>query len=126
MEKSSATVHEQAEDDSNGHLQPMLHGKPQLLPGASPTIQWESDPRHLREDPRWELFFDVYDSFLIVITLVLLAKTSLCVYAYNKDKWARGIYLDTVSMLTLNLIRFNEQVSPELILEPVSLLTTPS
>lgn len=113
IEKAATiTVQEHPEDESNGQSQPMLHGQPQLLPGHSPTITFDSDPRHLAEDWKWELFFDVYDSFLVVITLVLLAKTSLCIYAWNRDKAARGLYLDTVSSMTLNLIRFNEQVSP--------------
>lgn len=111
VEKTNITIQEHAEDEANAHLQPMLHGEPKLLPGHSPTITFDADPRHLAEDWKWELFFDIYDSFLLVITLVLLAKTSLCIFAWKHDRNAHGIYLDTVSAMTLNLIRFNEQVS---------------
>lgn len=79
---------------------------------TSPS-HWPAQPGTLVNDPRWALMLDIYDSFLIVVATVLLLKTSLCIYAWRKDRNFSGKELDSVSLLTINLIKFNEQVSDE-------------
>lgn len=85
-------------------------------PSAADLIQpqpvhWPAQSGTLVNDPRWALMLDIYDSFLIVVAIVLLLKTSLCIYAWKKDRDYSGKELDSVSPLTTNLIKFNEQAS---------------
>lgn len=96
-------------NDSFGMPQTHLAAPP--LP-TSPAY-WPAQPGTLVNDPRWTLMLDIYDSFLIVVATVLLLKTSLCIYAWRKDRVFSGKELDSVSPLTINLIKFNEQASDE-------------
>lgn len=107
---ASSSVKEEVEDDAKDHPQSMLLAPIQQNPGDAIHPHEPMQGAALTEDRWWELFYDIYDSFLIAIAVVLLVKTSLCVYAYNKDKYSRGLSLDAVSRMTVYLIRFNEQV----------------
>lgn len=104
-------VQEISEDGRNDDVQPMLSEQRATHSDTLPPTQWPYQAGTLVEDPRWELLYDLYDSFLLIVAIVLILKTSLCIYAWNHDKMFRGKYLDAVSPLTLRLIEFNEQVS---------------
>lgn len=107
----SVNVRGVGDENRNEDVHPILTQQPTAYWDSPATPQWPSQPGTLVEDPRWELMYDLYDSFLIVIAVVLLVKTSLCIYAFDLDKYNRAKFLDAVSPLTLKLIRFNEQVS---------------
>ena len=107
----SLNVKEVGNDNADDDGIPMLNEQRATYSSSSFAAQWPSQPGTLVEDPRWELLYDLYDSFLVIIAIILILKTSLCIYAFNKDKAYTGKYLDAVSPLTLNLIQFNEQAS---------------
>lgn len=90
--------------DSNDDEDPMLRP-----PSPLPMISWE--PETLSEDPWWTIFYDAYDTFLCLLALTLMVKTSLVIYAWTIDKENHGPNLDKVSSLTKKLIAFNDQVS---------------
>lgn len=71
------------------------------------------DPSPLTEPFLWEVWYTSYDCGLVAIAVLLLLKTSLVIYAYNMDKYNRGLNLDAVSELTKALIRLNDQVCYE-------------
>lgn len=104
------SIKEVGDDSANDDFQPMLNEQRTAYTTLPPTTQWPHQPATLVEDPRWELLYDLYDIFLMIVAIILIIKTSLCIYAFSIDKMFRGKYLDGVSALTLKLIEFNEQV----------------
>lgn len=81
--------------------------------------QWPVEPGSLVADRQYDIFMTVYDSFLCAIPLFLIAKTSLCIYAHNLDKYHSGYTIDAVSRLTIFLLNFNDQVSLRHVLPPL-------
>jgi hypothetical protein len=71
---------------------------------------WAAEPKHLRADVTSERLMLVFDIFLIAIPAVLIIKIILCLIAYGIDKWKRNISIETVSPLSVFLVKFNEQV----------------
>lgn len=73
--------------------------------------QWPIEPGSIVADRRYDIFMTIYDIFLCAIPLFLIAKTSLCIYAHQLDKYNSGYSIDAVSQLTTLLLNFNDQVS---------------
>lgn len=106
-EKKTAisTVEELNEDGSKSLPQDRPNGQ---------TQQNLFEPRHLTEDQFWETLYDALDYGIVAITIALLVKTSLCIYAYYHDAPNRGLTLDAASLLSRGLIYLNGQVSQHL------------
>lgn len=68
-------------------------------------------PQELRPDRTTRRLATAYDSFLIAIPVILIAKIVLCIVASRIDRWHQNVDLDAVSMLTISLVKFNGQVS---------------
>lgn len=103
IDKKGASVQVHDVDPSNDQ-------HPMLQPGSPPPAMM-TEPDTLEEERQYEILYDLYDTFLCLLAFMLIVKTSLVVYANSRDQYNRGLLVDQVSPLTLNLIQFNEQVS---------------
>lgn len=97
------------ESDSTLNTQPT---RPRLVRRPTPAIE----PESLSHDSRSEVFYNVYDIFLCVLAVALLVKTTLVIFAWEKDRIWRGAELDRVSHMTKSLIELNDEVRPNRIL----------
>lgn len=79
-------------------------------------------PKHLVADRLWQITWNAYDSFLCIVSIVLIVKTSLCVVAYRRDGLESGSNIDSISFLTIFLIQFNEQVCANILIRSKDLL----
>lgn len=115
----SVSVHQIGSDDD---LEPILP-RQDLAPLSHP--QWHSQqPDSLGEDPMWEFFFSAYDFFLCFLAFASILKTSLVIYAWHYDRKNSDWRVDNVSLLTLKLLDFNEQVVTVFTIVFITIMTT--
>jgi hypothetical protein len=107
--------------EKNGQPQvPTAHHADSNLPTAS----WPSEPIDLVPDTTSSVLMAIFDTSLVVIPLLLIAKTGLVIGAWKRDRYHSGSDIDLVSGLTTFLIEFNGQMVTAFTIVFVTVMST--
>lgn len=69
--------------------------------------RWPQEPETIQNEPKIEVALTLLDVALMVLPVVLIVKTSLCIYSWHKDKYNTGTFIAEASDMSQYLIRFN-------------------
>ena len=95
---------------------------PELSP--RPASTWPQEPVPLVTDKKSSVWSTVYDAVLLVLPLLLIAKTGLVISAWHLDRNHTGIDIDLVSPLTTFLIKLNDQLVTAFTIVFVTIIST--
>lgn len=83
----------------------------QSHPDVRPIVNaWPTEPKPLTQSTEERGLWAAYDGALIALPVLLMIKTGLCVYAYNRDKVYSGTSIDSASYMSSALVNLNSQL----------------
>ncbi|KAK5103811.1 hypothetical protein LTS08_003232 [Lithohypha guttulata] len=89
-----------------------------------PTKSWPQEPVPLVPEKTVSLMQNALDAGMVILSLLLIAKIALVIYAWKKDSIWSGGYIDLVSGLTTSLIEFNSQMVTAFTIVFVTIIST--
>ncbi len=91
---------------------------------ARPASTWPQNPVPLVPDKTSSTWMRIYDTALLALLLLLLAKIGLVIGAWHLDKDHHGTGIDLVSILTTFLIELNGQLVTAFTIVFVTIIST--